>query len=49
MVGKVNEIEEIIDRLEIKEVILSVSRQNDDLLIEIISGVDKRCEVEDHS
>lgn len=43
VVGKVNEIEEIIDRLEIKEVILSVSRQNDDLLIEIIS----RCETKD--
>lgn len=41
--GKVSEIEEIIDRLEIKEVILSVSRQNDDLLIEIIS----RCETKD--
>lgn len=43
VVGKVSEIEEIIDRLEIKEVILSVSRQNDDLLIEIIS----RCETKD--
>lgn len=43
VVGKVSEIEEIIDRFEIKEVILSVSRQNDDLLIEIIS----RCETKD--
>ena len=38
--GRVNEIEEIIDRLGVKEVILSVSRQHDDLLIEITS----RCE-----
>lgn len=43
VVGKVSEIEKIIDRFEIKEVILSVSRQNDDLLIEIIS----RCETKD--
>ncbi len=41
--GKVNELEEIIDRLGVKEVILSVSRQHDDLLIEIIS----RCENKD--
>lgn len=40
VIGRVNEIEDIIDRLGIKEVILSVSRQHDDLLIEIIS----RCE-----
>lgn len=41
--GRVNEIEDIIDRLGVKEVILSVSRQHDDLLIEIIS----RCENKD--
>lgn len=43
VVGRVNEIEEIIDRLGVKEVILSVSRNHDDLLIEIIS----RCETKD--
>lgn len=41
--GRLNGIEDIIDRLGIKEVILSVSRQHDDLLIEIIS----RCENKD--
>jgi exopolysaccharide biosynthesis polyprenyl glycosylphosphotransferase len=41
--GRVNEIEMIIDRLGIKEVILSVSRHHDDLLVEIIS----RCENKD--
>lgn len=43
VIGRVNEIEDIIDRLGVKEVVLSVSRQHDDLLIEIIS----RCENKD--
>jgi len=43
VVGKVSEIEEVIDKYGVSEVILSVSRQYDDLLIEIIS----RCENKD--
>lgn len=43
VIGGVNEIEDIIDRLGVKEVVLSVSRHHDDLLIEIIS----RCESKD--